>query len=64
MPSLTNHTSSTDIGTLAKVLQTISGTLNSIKCQMEAGATRMRQILTHLSLITDHELDEFDVLEE
>ena len=64
MPSLTNHTSSTDIGALAKILQTISGTLNSIKCQMEAGAMRMRQILTHLSLITDHELDEMDVLEE
>jgi len=64
MPSLTNQTSGTDVTGLAAILQAIRGTLESVKCQLEAGALRVKQMLTHLSLITDHELDEFDVLEE
>jgi len=64
MPGLTNQTSGTDVSGLAKILQAISGTLDAVKCQLEAGALRVRQILTHLSLITDHELDDRDILEE
>ena len=64
MPGLTNQTSGTDVSGLAAILAAISSTLNAVKCQLEAGAIRMRQILTHLTLMTDNELDEFDVLEE
>lgn len=64
MPGLTNQSQQTDVSGLAALLQSISTTLNAVKCQLEAGATRVRQILTHLSLMTDHELDEVDVLEE
>ena len=64
MPGITNHSTVTDVSGLAAILQSIGGTLNSVKCQLEAGATRMRLILTHLTLVTDNELNEFDVLEE
>ena len=64
MPGLTNQSPATDVGRLATLLQSIGATLNSVKCQLEVGALRVRQILTHLTLITDHELDEEDVLEK
>ena len=64
MPGICNQSNAPDLGTLATLLQNIGSTMNTIKCQLEAGALRTRQILTHLTLMTDHELNEMDVLEE
>jgi len=64
MPGMTNHNAASELGTVATILQSIKDVLFTIKGQLEASATRVKQILTHLTLITDNELSESDVLEE
>ena len=64
MPGLTNHSPASEVGGLATILQSIKDVLFSIKNQLESSATRVKLILTHLTLMTDNELSETDVLEE
>jgi len=64
MPGMTNHNAATELGMVATILQSIKDVVFSIKSQLEASATRVKLILTHLTLMTDNELSESDVLEE
>ena len=63
MPGITNQSTVITEVEVTIVADTSDETVESLSL-LERLVEKMRLMLTHLSLMTDHELDETDVLEE